>query len=73
MSLMTEFVDTEPSSFKEVVEKPVWFNAMVEEYESIVNKNVLEVVPRLVDKLVVGLRWIFKVKNETNGSIHKYQ
>eukprot|EP00253_Pinus_taeda_P003423 PITA_03423 len=46
---------------------------MVEEYESIVKNNVLEVVPRLADKSVVGSRRIFKVKQEADGSIKKYK
>ena len=63
MALMTNFVENEPSSFEESVEKHVWVDAMMEEYESIVKKSVWEVVPRPKDKSVVGLRWIFKVKH----------
>eukprot|EP00253_Pinus_taeda_P004067 PITA_04067 len=44
---------------------------MVEEYESIVSNIVWEVVPRLAGKLVVGLRWIFKVKHASYKSIEK--
>ena len=40
MELMGECVVTEPSSFKEVVQHPVWVDAMVEEYDSIVCNNV---------------------------------
>jgi len=49
MDLMTELVETEPSSFEEAVEKPVWVDAMVEKYESIMKNSVWEVVPRLAD------------------------
>jgi hypothetical protein len=42
---------------------------MVEEYESIVNKSVREIVPRLVDKSVVVSRWIYKVKDDTSGEV----
>eukprot|EP00253_Pinus_taeda_P028852 PITA_28852 len=72
MSLMTELVETKPSSFEVVVEKLVWVDEMVEEYESIVNKSVSEVVPRPANKSVVGSIWIFKVKHATNESIEKY-
>jgi len=51
---MVKIVKTEPSSFQEAVEKPVWVDAMVEEYESIVKKNVCEVVRRPTDKSIVG-------------------
>ena len=46
---------------------------MVEEYDSIVRNNAWEIVPRPVGKLVVGSRWIYKVKQATNGSVEKYK
>jgi len=51
---MNKIIEFEPSSFEEVVEKPILVDAMVEQYESIVNNSVYEVVPRLIDKSVVG-------------------
>ena len=59
-------------SFEEVVEKPFWVDAMVEEYEFIIKNSVWEVVPRPADKLVVGSRWIFKVKHAVDRSIENY-
>jgi len=73
MALMTKLVESYPSSFNKVVEKPIIVDAMVEEYESIVKNIFFEVVPRRVYKLVVGSRWIFKVKNVEDGSIEKYK
>jgi len=46
---------------------------MVEEYTSIIQNNVWEVVPRATDKVVVGSRWIFKIKHGAYGSIEKYK
>jgi len=43
------------------------------EYESIVKNNVWEVVSRPADKSLVGLRWIFKVKQAGDRSIEKYK
>lgn len=73
MDPITKFVETEPSSFEELVEKPIWVDAMVEEYESIMRNSACEIFQRPEDKLVVGSRWIFKVKNEIDGSIKKYK
>ena len=36
MALMSESVEIEPSSFEEAVKKLVWFDVMVEEYDSII-------------------------------------
>eukprot|EP00253_Pinus_taeda_P021836 PITA_21836 len=70
---MTELVDTKPSSFEEVVEKPIWVDEMVEEYKSIVKKNVWEVVLRPAKKLIVGSRWIFMENHAIDISIEKYK
>ena len=73
MDLMRKFIMTEPSSFQEAVQQPTWVDAMVEEYDSIVKNNAWEIVPRPVDKSVVGLRWIYKVKQVVDGSVEKYK
>jgi hypothetical protein len=44
---------------------------MVEEYDSIVKNSAWEIVPRPVDKSVVGSRWIYKVKKAVDGSVEK--
>ena len=64
---------TEPSSFQKVVKQPIWVDAMVDEYDSIVNNSAWEIVPRPVDKSVVGSRWIYKVKQVADGSVEKYK
>jgi hypothetical protein len=46
---------------------------MVEEYDSIVKNSAWEIVPRPVDKSMVGLRWIYKVKQGAYGSVEKYK
>lgn len=65
--------ETEPSSFKEAVQQLIWVDAMVEEYESIVHNSVWDVVPRLENKSVVSSRWLYKVKQATNGSVEKHK
>jgi len=62
MALVGECVDSEPSSFKEAVQQPVWVDAMVEEYDSIIWNSVWDVVPRPQGKLMVSSRWLYKVK-----------
>jgi hypothetical protein len=73
MALMRKCIVTEPSSFQEAVQEPTWVDAMVEEYDSIVKNNVWEIFPRLVDKSMVGSRWIYKVNQVVDGSVEKYK
>ena len=56
MALVGEFVETEPYSFEEAVQQPVWVDAMVEEYDSIVQNSVWDVVLRPENKSVVSSR-----------------
>ena len=45
----------------------------MEEYDSIVRNSAWEIIPRLVGKLVVRSRWIYKVKKAADGSVEKYK
>ena len=62
MALMRKCIVTEPYSFQEAVQEPTWVDSMVEEYDSIVRNSAWKIVPRPVDKSVVGSIWIYKVK-----------
>jgi hypothetical protein len=73
MALMIKCIVTEPSFFQEVVQDPTWVEAMVDEYNSIVKNSAWEIVPRPIDKSMVGSRWIYKVKQATDGSVDKYK
>ena len=73
MDLMSEGIVREPSSFEEVVQKLVWVDAMVEEYDSIIRKSLWKFVPRLVGKSVVGSRWVYKVKQVACGSVENHK
>ena len=73
MALMSKCIVIEPYSFEEAAQEPTWVDAMVEEYDSIVRNSAWEIVPRPVGKLVVGSRWIYKVKQATDGSVEKYK
>jgi hypothetical protein len=46
---------------------------MMEEYNSIMKNDVLEVVPRPKGKSVVTSRWLYKLKHVADGIIEKYK
>ena len=46
---------------------------MAEEYESLMKKDVWEVVSRLNGKFVMTSKWLFKIKHGIDGSIDKYK
>ena len=46
---------------------------MHEEYESIMKNDVWDVVPRQEDKSVVTSKWLYKIKDGSNGSVEKFK
>ena len=46
---------------------------MIEEYKSILNNYIWEVVPIPQGKLVVTSKWIYKIKHATDGSVEKFK
>jgi hypothetical protein len=46
---------------------------MIEEYQSIINNDVWEIVPRPKNKDVVSSKWMYKIKHTLDGSIEKYK
>eukprot|EP00253_Pinus_taeda_P024925 PITA_24925 len=73
MALVEECVDTKPSLFEEAVQQPIWVDAMVEEYDSIIRNNVWDVVPRPQGKSMVSSKWLYKVKQVADGSVQKHK
>eukprot|EP00253_Pinus_taeda_P002012 PITA_02012 len=73
MALFGECVETEPSSFEEAVQQPIWVDAMVEEYDSIVHNSVWDVVLRPENKSIVHSCWLYKVKQDVDGSVEKHK
>ena len=46
VALWCDITDKEPSTYEEVAEKKEWKDAMIEEYQSIMNNDVWEIVMR---------------------------
>jgi hypothetical protein len=73
MALMSNIIDVDPSSFEEAIDQHVWWDAMVEEYTSIMRNDVCNIVPRLAGKLVVSFMWLYKIKHVADGRIKKFK
>lgn len=70
---MNDLSKLEPSSVPEALKHQVWKDAMSEEYKSILNNDVWEIVPRPKGKSVVSSKWLFKIKHAADGSIEKHK
>jgi hypothetical protein len=72
VSLKRRISDVEPYSFEEEDKLQVWKDAMLEEYRSIINNNVWDIVSRPKDKSVVSSKWICNIKHAVDGSVETF-
>ena len=73
VALMSNIIDSKPSSFEEARCQQVWKDAMMEEYQSIVKNDVWDIVLRPEGKYLITSKWIYKIKHTADGSIEKYK
>ena len=50
-----------------------WLEAMKEEYNALLQNNTWSLVPRLDSQKVVGNKWVYRVKYNSDGSLAKYK
>ena len=53
--------------------KPKWEEAMAEEIETMKERDVFDVLPMPPDAKVLGTRWVFKTKRDTDGNIKRHR
>jgi hypothetical protein len=73
MAQMRNIIDSKPSTFEEVAEKPKWKDAMMDEYESIMKNDVWEVISRPEGKSFVPSKCIYKINHALDKNIEKYK
>lgn len=50
-----------------------WAFAMKEEYQALLTNNTWSLVPLPPNKSVIGSKWIFRIKENSDGSVNKYK
>ncbi|GJU60118.1 retrovirus-related pol polyprotein from transposon TNT 1-94 [Tanacetum coccineum] len=63
--------NVEPKNFKEAVQYPCWIDAMQEEIHEFERLAVWELVPAPSHSLVIGLKWVYKIKLDEYGEVLK--
>ena len=51
----------------------MWRKAMEAELESIERNKTWELVPRPAGRKVIGVKWVFKTKYHSDGSLDKHK
>jgi hypothetical protein len=65
--------DTEPVSMTEALSNPKWISAMIEELNSIENNDTWSLVNLPQNKKAIDVKWVFKVKVNSQGEVTRYK
>jgi hypothetical protein len=63
----------EPHSYREASFKPLWQAVMTEELDTLSRNHTWDLVDLPPNKSVVGCKWMFKIKTQSDGSIKRYK
>jgi len=70
---LTSSTPQEPTSITQAIKDPNWRNAMSAEYNALVNNGTWELVCPTTTTNIVGCKWIFRIKRNSNGSVDRYK
>jgi len=63
----------EPSSYREASTDPIWQQAMVEEIQALEKTHTWDLVDLPPDKILIGCKWIYKIKTRYDGTVERYK
>ncbi|KAG7585452.1 Ribonuclease H-like superfamily [Arabidopsis thaliana x Arabidopsis arenosa] len=66
-------INDEPWDYQEAKESVEWKEACEDEISSITKNNTWNLVDLPAGAKPIGLKWVFKIKRNSNGSINKYK
>ena len=62
---------TEPSSLQEALHSLAWRSAMDDDYSALIKNDTWDLVPSRKGMNLIDSRWVFKVKNNSDGSVDR--
>lgn len=60
-------------TFEQEINNNNWKRAMNEEYSALMRNKTWSVVSPSKDKNIIGCKWTYKIKRNSNGTIQKYK
>lgn len=63
----------EPKTSKQPIKDSKWFSALQEEYNALQRNHTWSLVPLPATRKAIGCKWVFRVKENPDGSVNKYK
>ena len=68
-AFLTTHNNLEPSTVLETLSDPKWKEAMQTEYDALIHNNTWTLVPMSSTYKLVGCKWVFKTKYNTDETV----
>ena len=65
--------NSEPSTINQALKIPYWRQACSKEFNALMNNGTWTLVPNDTSKILVGCKWLFRIKRNPDGSISRYK
>ena len=66
---VNEYIDTK--CFEDAYKKLEWTNAMKEEIDALQKNDIWKLVPRVIGQKVIGCKWVYKTKFNSDGTLNR--
>ncbi|GAU19342.1 hypothetical protein TSUD_336290 [Trifolium subterraneum] len=63
----------EPKTVKSALSDPQWLAAMQLEYKALMDNNTWSLVPLPPHRRAIGCKWVFRIKENPDGTVNKYK
>ncbi|KAL5543084.1 hypothetical protein UlMin_010794 [Ulmus minor] len=76
MNLNTQLAksnEVEPTSVTKALAEPHWRKAMFDECNALIRNGTWDLVPPASNQNIVGCKWIFRIKRNSDGSIDRFK
>jgi histone deacetylase 1/2 len=64
---------SEPKTVRSAMADPKWLSAMQAEYKALMDNQTWSLVPLSPHRRAIGCKWIFRVKENPDGTVNKYK
>lgn len=64
---------SEPTSVSQALSDPMWYKAMQEEYLALKTNHTWDLVLPATPVKIVGSKWVFRIKYNSDGSVSRYK
>ena len=69
---VSSLIPSEPTHFSSAIKQSKWVEAMENEFKALIENKTWNLVPRPLNRPVIGCKWIYKVKPSVDKT-HKYK